>query len=136
MSGQAPENDAAIAEAGAHISDAERMIATGGTVAAYTVRGLIAAVRAQADLLVIERHETSLVREARGEAMAEVEHWKAHAEEAGRGFSQVCKDYARVSARNVALVEGIEAWAEDHFGYLPPAVAALTRVVPPGESQS
>jgi len=40
---------------------------------------------------------------------AEVEHWKAHAEEAGEGFARVCKDYARVSARNVALLDRLEA---------------------------
>lgn len=40
-----------------------------------TVRLLLAA-------LEIERHETSLVREARGEAMAEVEHWRTRAEAA------------------------------------------------------
>lgn len=40
---------------------------------------------------------------------AEVKHWKDHAEEAGRGFSQVCKDYARVSARNAELVRKLEA---------------------------
>jgi hypothetical protein len=40
---------------------------------------------------------------------AEVEHWKAHAEEAGRGFTQVCKDYARVAAQNVVLVRALEA---------------------------
>lgn len=39
---------------------------------------------------------------------AEVEHWKAHAEEAGRGFAQVCRDAARISARNVQLVEECE----------------------------
>lgn len=38
---------------------------------------------------------------------AEVKHWKDHAEEAGQGFSQVCRDYARVSGRNVALIEGL-----------------------------
>ena len=39
-----------------------------------------------------------------GQLRAEVEHWKAHAEEAGRGFTQVCRDYARVAARNVEAV--------------------------------
>lgn len=57
---------------------------------------------------------------------AEVEHWKAHAEEAGRGFSQVCKDYARVSARNVLLVEGIEALARAADGNLQHNTAALS----------
>lgn len=41
--------------------------------------------------------------DALDERDAEVTHWKAHAEEAGAGFSRVCKDFARVSARNVAL---------------------------------
>lgn len=44
---------------------------------------------------------------------AEIEHWRLHAEEAGEGFSRVCKDYARVSARNARLTEGIEALADD-----------------------
>jgi hypothetical protein len=35
---------------------------------------------------------------------AEVAHWKAHAEEAGEGFAQVCRDAARLSARNVELL--------------------------------
>lgn len=39
----------------------------------------------------------------------DVEHWKSHAEEAGRGFAQVCRDYARVSARNVELIRRMEA---------------------------
>lgn len=42
------------------------------------------------------------------EARAEVEHWKFHAEEAGQGFAQVCKDAARISARNVALRQALE----------------------------
>lgn len=44
---------------------------------------------------------------------AEVDHWKAHAEEAGDGFSRICLDYARVSARNVRLAEGVAALADD-----------------------
>ena len=47
---------------------------------------------------------------------AEVKHWKAHAEEAGEGFARVCKDYARVSARNVRLVEGIKSLADSIHG--------------------
>lgn len=39
---------------------------------------------------------------------AEVKHWKDHAEEAGEGFSRVCQDYARVSARNAELVRRLE----------------------------
>lgn len=35
---------------------------------------------------------------------AEVAHWKAHAKEAGEGFAQVCRDAARLSARNVELL--------------------------------
>lgn len=35
---------------------------------------------------------------------AERDHWKAHAEEAGRGFTQVCEKAAQLSARNVDLV--------------------------------
>lgn len=38
--------------------------------------------RDRAAALTLQRHETSLVREARGEAMAEVEHWRALAERA------------------------------------------------------
>lgn len=44
---------------------------------------------------------------------AEVEHWKAHAEEAGLGFARVCQDYARVSARNVALIDALEGARND-----------------------
>lgn len=44
---------------------------------------------------------------------AEVAHWKDHAEEAGRGFARVCEDYARVSARNVALVDALEGARDD-----------------------
>lgn len=53
---------------------------------------------------------------------AEVEHWKFHAEEAGQGFTQVCRDYARVSARNVDLVDRAEV-AEARLA----AVEALCR---------
>lgn len=40
---------------------------------------------------------------------AEVAHWKAHAEEAGEGFTRVCRDYARVTARNVVLTDALIA---------------------------
>lgn len=49
-------------------------------------------------------------------AVAEVKHWKDHAEEAGAGFAQVCRDYARVSARNVALIDSITALADSIHG--------------------
>lgn len=54
-------------------------------------------------------HITHMVTEAvAGYVAAEVAHWKSHAEEAGLGFAQVCRDYARVSARNVELAERLE----------------------------
>lgn len=38
---------------------------------------------------------------------AEVQHWKDHAQEAGEGFGRVCRDYARVAARNVVLTDAL-----------------------------
>lgn len=38
---------------------------------------------------------------------AERDHWKAHAEEAGRGFAQACRDYARVSAQLNTLTDAL-----------------------------
>jgi hypothetical protein len=43
---------------------------------------------------------------------AEVKHWKDHAEEAGEGFSRVCKDAARTGARRRELVRQIQALVE------------------------
>jgi chromosome segregation ATPase len=42
-------------------------------------------------------------------AQAEVAHWKNHAGEAGRGFTQVCQDAARTAARNTELARLREA---------------------------
>lgn len=52
--------------------------------------------------------EVERLRAERDEALAESEHWKSHAEEAGAGFSRVCKDAARISARNVELAAEVE----------------------------
>lgn len=43
---------------------------------------------------------------------AEVKHWKDHAEEAGAGFTQVCKDAARTGARRRELVRQIRDLVE------------------------
>lgn len=43
------------------------------------------------------------------EQAGEIEHWKSHAEEAGAGFSRLCENHARVSARNVRLAEAVAA---------------------------
>lgn len=53
-------------------------------------------------------------RQDRIEALeAEVAHWKGHAEESGRGFSEVCKTAARLAARNSTLVMDVEALADE-----------------------
>lgn len=58
----------------------------------------------------VEEHERHVARAvlAAGyvspdEHRRDVEHWKDHAEEAGRGFTQVCQDSARIAARNADL---------------------------------
>lgn len=66
--------------------------------------------------------------------LAEVEHWKSHAEEAGDGFAQVCRDYARATARLVLADDAIR-WA---YGLPLQHVIDTyqTRVTPPGGSDA
>jgi hypothetical protein len=59
-----------------------------------------------------EQYAAGLIVEADA-LRAEVAHWKDHADDAGRGFAQVCRDYARVSARNVRLAEGMQSLADE-----------------------
>ncbi|WP_248582575.1 hypothetical protein [Nocardioides sp. InS609-2] len=82
----------------------------------------------QETLRRIERARAEGVTSEQARTDAEVSHWKSHAEEAGRGFARVCRDYARVSAQvheattraesaeartEVAVREAAErAWAE------------------------
>lgn len=47
---------------------------------------------------------SEVVREDVAWLLAEVEHWKSHAEESGAGFAQVCRDSARMAARNTTLM--------------------------------
>lgn len=51
---------------------------------------------------------STLVDDDMAVLLAEVDHWKAHAEEAGAGFAQVCRDAARIAARNTVLAEALE----------------------------
>ena len=64
-----------------------------------------------------ERGESSLFGDAAAEIRrlrAEVQHWKDHAEEAGRGFGQVCKDAARMGARRRELVRRLEVLGDKY----------------------
>jgi hypothetical protein len=63
-------------------------------------------------------HEENMIRTVLGDhpatarLLAERDHWRSHAEEAGRGFERACRDYARVSAaRTIAEAERDEARA-------------------------
>jgi hypothetical protein len=52
----------------------------------------------------LTRDDLLALLDALAAAEAEVKHWKDHAKEAGDGFTQVCRDYARTAARNVELI--------------------------------
>ena len=64
---------------------------------------------------------------------AEVEHWKSHAREAGDGFAQVCRDYAKATARLV-LADDAVRWA---YGFPLQHVIETyqARLAPPAEQQ-
>lgn len=74
----------------------------------------------------------------------EVKHWKDHAEEAGAGFAQVCRDAARLAARNGELVRRVEALADEYqrqasppleptdFALLGVAKRLVDLITPPG----
>jgi len=59
---------------------------------------------------------------------AEVKHWKDHAQEAGEGFSQACRDYARVNARRSELIRKLEAWIR-HGEAVPADVTTYDRAI-------
>jgi hypothetical protein len=64
-----------------------------------------------------DRGEASLFGDAANEIRrlrAEVTHWKDHAREAGEGFGQVCKDYARTAGRVTELRRRLEVLGDKY----------------------
>lgn len=61
-----------------------------------------------AAIAVADSEQAALVAENE-RLRGDVKHWKDHAEEAGAGFSRVCKDYARVAAGQSQAVDRAES---------------------------
>lgn len=62
------------------------------------ILALLDALDAAEEALTLERHETSLVRSARGEAMADVEHYKTRAEQAQAALAKAQAEALREAA--------------------------------------